>query len=109
MGKNKVRVFGQLNSPEAYAIRDFLSRSIVEFDWVELTCDADCEQELGLPSLENARLPVVEFPDGSRLSAPTVRELADKLGWVAQPRFKEYDLSIFGAGPAGLSAAGRRN
>lgn len=103
--KNKVRVVGQLNSPEAYAIRDFLSRSVVEFDWIELTCDADCDRELGLPSLENARLPVVEFPDGTRLSAPSVRELADKLGWVTQPKFKEYDLSIYGAGPAGLSAA----
>jgi thioredoxin reductase (NADPH) len=91
-GKNKVRVFGQLNSPEAYAIRDFLSRSVVEYDWVELTCDADCDRELGLSSLENARLPVIEFPDGNRLFAPSVRELADRLGWVMQPKFKEYDL-----------------
>ncbi|HRH44155.1 MAG TPA: FAD-dependent oxidoreductase [Pyrinomonadaceae bacterium] len=104
-GKYKVRVFGQLNSPEAYAIRDFLSRSVVEFDWIELTCDADCERELGLPSLETAQLPVVELPDGNRLFAPSVRELADELGWVIQPKFKEYDLSIYGAGPAGLSAA----
>lgn len=104
-GKNKVRVFGQLNSPEAYAIRDFLSRSVVEFDWIELTCDEDCHRELGMPSLENARLPVVELPDGNRLFAPSVRELADRLGWVAQPKFKEYDLSIYGAGAAGLSAA----
>ena len=103
--KNKVRVFGQLNSPEAYAIRDFLNRSVVEFDWVELTCDEDCVRELGLSSLENVRLPVVEMPDGNRLFSPSVRELADKLGWVAQPRFKEYDVSIYGAGAAGLSAA----
>lgn len=102
---NKVRVFGQLNSPEAYAIRDFLSRSVVEFDWIELTCDEDCHRELGIPSLEKARLPVVEFPDGNQLFAPSVRELADHLGWVVQPKFKEYDLSIYGAGPAGLSAA----
>nr|WP_242033664.1 NAD(P)/FAD-dependent oxidoreductase [Phormidium sp. FACHB-592] len=27
------------------------------------------------------------------------------MGWVAQPKFKEYDLSIYGAGPAGLNAA----
>lgn len=103
--QNKVRVFGQLNSQEGYVIRDFLSRSVVEFDWVELTCDADCERELGLSSLENARLPVVELPDGNRLFAPSVRELAERLGWVAQPKFKEYDLSIYGAGAAGLSAA----
>jgi thioredoxin reductase (NADPH) len=101
----KMRLYGQPNSPEAYALRDFLNRSVVEFDWVELTCDADCDNELGLPSLENVRLPVVELPSGERMFAPTVREVAERLGWVTQPRFKEYDLSIYGAGPAGLSAA----
>ena len=100
-----MRLYGQPNSPEAYALRDFLNRSVVEFDWVELTCDADCDNELGLPSLENVRLPVVELPSGERMFAPTVREVAERLGWVTQPRFKEYDLSIYGAGPAGLSAA----
>jgi thioredoxin reductase (NADPH) len=39
------------------------------------------------------------------MSAPSLRELADRLGWVTQPKLREYDLSIYGAGPAGLSAA----
>lgn len=103
--KNQVRLYGQLNMVEAYEIRDFLSRSVVEFDWIELTNDEDCHRELGLATLSNIRLPVVEFPDGTRMFSPTVREIAQRLGWVTQPRFKEYDLSIYGAGPAGLSAA----
>lgn len=103
--KNQVRLYGQLNMVEAYEIRDFLSRSVVEFDWIELTNDEDCHRELGLAMLSNIRLPVVEFPDGTRMFSPTVREIAQRLGWVTQPRFKEYDLSIYGAGPAGLSAA----
>ena len=101
----RVRLFGQAHSAEAYQIRDLLTRSVVGFDWVELTCDEECGRELGLPDLANTRLPVVELPDGSRLFAPTLRELAAKLGWVTQPRLREYDLSIYGAGPAGLSAA----
>ncbi|MGJ5676462.1 MAG: FAD-dependent oxidoreductase [Nostochopsis sp.] len=105
MYQKKVRLYGQPNSAEAYAIRDFLNRSVVEFEWVELTCDQDCDRELGLPSLNNIRLPVVEFPDGTQTFAPTIREIAQRLGWVTQPRFQEYDLSIYGAGPAGLSAA----
>ena len=102
--KNKVRVFGQLSSSDAYTVRDFLSRSVVEFDWIELN-DTNLERELGSSSLQDVRLPVVELPDGDRLFAPTLRELADKLGWVTQPKFKEYDVSIYGAGAAGLSAA----
>ena len=101
----KVKLYGQPNSPEAYEIRDFLKRSVVEFDWIELTCDEDCERELGFSSLDELRLPVVELTNGTQLFAPTVREIAQHLGWVTQPRFKEYDLSIYGAGPAGLSAA----
>lgn len=101
----KVRLFGQTDSADAYSIRDFLMRSVVEFDWIELTCDDDCHNELGLPELANVRLPVVELPDGTRLFAPSLREIADRLGWVTQPRLREYDLSIYGAGPAGLSAA----
>ncbi|HEV7252028.1 MAG TPA: FAD-dependent oxidoreductase [Mesorhizobium sp.] len=104
-GAAKVRLFGQAHSAEAYAIRDFLMRSVVEFEWIELTCDDDCHEQLGLPELANVRLPVVELPDRARLFAPSLREIADRLGWVTQPRLREYDLSIYGAGPAGLSAA----
>lgn len=105
VNQKKVRLYGQPDLAEAYEIRDFLNRSVVEFDWIALTCDADCNKELGLPSLSNVRLPVVELPDGTQLFAPTIREIAQHLGWVTQPKFKEYDVSIYGAGPAGLSAA----
>jgi len=100
----RVRLFGLHDSSEAYLIRDFLARSVVEFDWVEIHSDADALRELGT-ALANARLPIVEMPDNAQLFAPTVREVAARLGWVSQPRFAEYDLSIYGAGPAGLSAA----
>lgn len=103
--QKKVRLYGQPDSAQAYEIRDFLNRTVVEFDWIALTGDDDCNRELGLPSLGNVRLPVVELPDGTQLFAPTIREIAQHLGWVTQPKFKEYDVSIYGAGPAGLSAA----
>ena len=101
----RVRVYGKADDAGGYAIRDFLRRTVITFDWIELTCDADCFKELGLPELDNVRLPVVELPDGTQLYGPSVREIADRLGWVARPRLKEYDVSIYGAGPAGLSAA----
>ena len=103
--KHTVKLYGQPNSPSAYEIRDFLSRSSVEFTWVELTCDEDCQSQLGLPVLNDIRLPIVEFPDECQLFAPSLEEIAQRLGWVTKPKFKEYDLSIYGAGPAGLSAA----
>lgn len=103
--RRRVRLYGQPLSAEAYALRDYLQRSVVTFDWIEVSSDADCAQRLGLPDASNVGLPVVELPDGRRLFDPTLREVADSLGWVSQPRLREYDVSIYGAGPAGLSAA----
>ena len=104
-GMARVRLLGQRDSAEAWEIRDFLKRSVVEFDWIELTCDDDCARELGLRDMTNVRLPVLELPGGERLFGPSLREVADRLGFVSKPKLRQYDLSIYGAGPAGLSAA----
>ena len=100
-----VRLFGRRDSAEAWEIRDFLKRSVVEFEWVELTNDDDSQSVLGLATLTNVRLPVIEMPGGERLFGPSLREVAGRLGFVAKPKLRQYDVSIYGAGPAGLSAA----
>lgn len=100
-----VRLFGNRDSSEAWEIRDFLKRSVVEFEWIELAGDDDCRRELSLPRLDNVRLPIVELPDGERLYSPSLRDVAARLGFISKPKLREYDVSIYGAGPAGLSAA----
>src|SRR2546426_10940766 len=89
-----VKIYGRLGSAEAYQLRDFLHRCDVPFEWIPLESDAQ------------TRLPVCEFPDGTRMESPTIRQVTEKLGWFANPSRAEYDLAIYGAGPAGLSAAG---
>jgi hypothetical protein len=59
----------------------------------------------GVSGLNDSRLPVVIFPDGTRLECPTLRQILQKLGWFRDPSRSEYDVAIYGAGPAGLSAA----
>ncbi len=100
-----VRLFGQRDDAGAWQIRDFLKRSVVEFQWIELSTEEDFCRELGLSDLRNVNLPVVELPDGTRLFGPTLRDVADRLGFVTKPKLRQYDVSIYGAGPAGLSAA----
>lgn len=100
-----VRLYGKRGSPQAYAIRDFLQRSDVPFDWIELGSDEQARSVLGLESLDDSRLPICVFPDGSRMERPTVRQVTEKLGWFRNPSRVEYDLAIYGAGPAGLSAS----
>jgi thioredoxin reductase (NADPH) len=101
----KVRILGTRGSAEAFALRDFLHRSDVPFDWVELTSDQEARHEAEVESLHDKRLPICIFQDGTRMEHPTVRQIVEKLGWFKTPTRSEYDLSIYGAGPAGLSAA----
>ena len=88
-----------------YEIRDYLSRTVVEFDWVDLRSEEECQEALDVSDFESVSFPVVEMPGGERLFAPEIRDIAQRLGWVTSPRYTEYDVSIYGGGPSGLSAA----
>src|SRR5260370_5067284 len=100
-----VRLLGHRDDVGAWQIRDFLKRSVVEFQWIELSTEEDSCRELGLSDLKNVNLPVVELPDGTRLFGPALRDVADRLGFVPKPKQPQYDVPIYGAGPACLSAA----
>ena len=100
----KLKLFGTVGSPGAYAIRDFLHRSDVPFEWVEIHNNQEA-REIGVDQVHDPRLPVCVFPDGTRMERPTIRQIIEKLGWFRTPSSAEYDLAIYGAGPAGLSAA----
>jgi thioredoxin reductase (NADPH) len=100
-----VKIIGRSGSATAYAIRDFLHRSDVPFEWVQLETDEQARSQAGVEHLQDSRLPVCVFPDGTRLECPTIRQITEKLGWFRNPSRSEYDLAIYGAGPAGLSAA----
>jgi thioredoxin reductase (NADPH) len=99
-----VKVFGRTGSPQGFAVRDFLYRNDVAFEWIELHTD-DEARAIGLESVADDRLPVCVFDDGTRMDRPTIRRISEKLGWFRDPSMSEYDLAIYGAGPAGLSAA----
>src|SRR5260370_42716041 len=89
-----VRLLGHRDDARAWAIRDFLKRSVVEFQWIELSTDEDCRRELGLPDFKNISLPVVELPDGTRLFGPALPEVADRLGFLAKPKRRGRAASL---------------
>ncbi|HEY2460810.1 MAG TPA: FAD-dependent oxidoreductase [Candidatus Acidoferrum sp.] len=99
-----LKIFGSPRSARAYAIRDFLGRSDVPFQFVPIE-NEEHARRLGVNNEDDPRLPLCLFPDGSRIECPTIRQIADKLGWLRDPLRSEYDLAIYGGGPAGLSAA----
>jgi len=98
-------IVGTTASRGAYAIRDFLSRNGYPFEWVDAGQPEAVRAVLGVAEVEPSALPLCILPDGSRLASATVEQVADGLGMVAAPARSEYDLTIVGAGPAGLGAA----
>ena len=55
------------------------------------------------PEIHN--LPVVLFPDGTKLLESVPAEVAQKVGLRTRAQTNFYDLAIVGGGPAGLAAA----
>src|SRR5262249_29419658 len=72
--------------------------------WIDVDQDAPTN-ELIRTTGNSDRLPVIFFPDGTRLVAPTNQELAAKIGLQTRAQKPFYDVVIIGGGPAGLAAA----
>jgi thioredoxin reductase (NADPH) len=103
-----VRVIGTRWSPASHAIKDFLARNHVPYQWLEIEDSANEELRKVVAATgihAGSDLPAVIFPDGSVLYRPGNSELAEKLHIATRPQSQFYDLTIVGGGPAGLAAA----
>ena len=101
-----LRVVGARWSPESYAAKEFLSRSQVPYQWIDIDQDPAMRELLASLSDAEGKLPVLLFADGTHLVAPTRAELAERCGMQTRATRPFYDMVIVGAGPAGLAAAG---
>ena len=100
-----VRVVGHRWSPASHAVRDFLARNLVPYEWLDIERDAEAQRALSLAAVGGSRLPVVLFEGGGLLVEPSLSELAERLGLAVRAEHPFYDLAIVGGGPAGLAAA----
>jgi thioredoxin reductase (NADPH) len=103
-----IRVLGTRWSPRCYELRDFLARNHVPYQWIDVELSAnDPETARLLNALgpEAANLPVVLFPDGTKLLESVPAQVAQKVGLRTRAQTNFYDLAIVGGGPAGLAAA----
>jgi thioredoxin reductase (NADPH) len=100
-----IRVVGSQWSPESFEAKEFLSRNRVPYEWVDLDHDAAARALAESLAGDLTRLPVVLFPDGTHLIAPTSMELAAKAGLQTQAHRPFYDVIVIGGGPAGLANA----
>jgi len=100
-----IRVAGTLWSPCSHNVKDFLARSQIPYQWLDIEKDAEARALVESSSEERPQLPTVFFPDGTVLVNPDLVTLADKVGMTTRAKQPFYDLIIVGAGPAGLAGA----
>ena len=100
-----IRVAGSPWSPKSHEVKDFLSRNLTPYQWIDVEQDAGVRAEAEAASPGLRQLPVVFFPDGTTLLEPSARTLAEKLGLQTRATQPFYDLVIVGGGPTGLAAA----
>ena len=99
-----VTIIGHRFDLACHDLRDFLARNRVLFHWHD---PRDPEARVGMaPEPQPGETyPVLVLPDGSRLTTPSFREVAERLGLGTVPAQSCYDVIIIGGGPAGLAAA----
>ena len=103
-----LRVLSDRWSPRSYALREFLARHQVPFRWLDVErAERDPEVRTAIEGLDpdTSPLPVVIFPDGTRLGDPANSVLAERIGLRVRADTNFVDLIIVGGGPAGLAAA----
>ncbi len=100
-----VRVIGHRWSADSHRLRDFMTRNQLAHRWLDAEHDEGRRLLAAAALGEDERLPVLLFPDGSTLVAPTAAEVAERVGLRTRAELPFYDLVIAGGGPAGLAAA----
>jgi thioredoxin reductase (NADPH) len=103
-----IRVLGTRWSPKSYELRDFLARNHVPYQWIDVELsagDPETRRLLDVLGPESANVPVVLFPDGTKLLEGIPADVAQKVGLRTRAQTDFYDLAIVGGGPAGLAAA----
>jgi thioredoxin reductase (NADPH) len=88
---SRVDISGSKYDTNCRAIRAFLSANRIQYDW--------------RPTMADPASGITLSVEGTLLENPTVRRVAEALGFQTVPKHQHYDIIIAGAGPAGMAAA----
>jgi thioredoxin reductase (NADPH) len=99
-----VRVVGEEWAPRSHELRELLGRNAVPFGFYPAD-GPDGQRLLDEAGAAGKALPVVVMFDGRVLPDPSNTEVAEALGVATRPGDGRYDVTVIGAGPAGLAAA----
>ncbi len=99
-----LRIVMEPGARYAHELRDELYRNAVPFQSYPPDTPRG-RQLLEQAGQDGTRLPVCVYFDGRVQVDPSVPQIAEALGLHSRPEARHYDMTVIGAGPAGLSAA----
>jgi thioredoxin reductase (NADPH) len=100
---SRVQIVGSKFDDDCREIRTFLSMNRIPYEWVDR--DRSAQLALADPARDVAGLSVIVDDSFCVSHPPTVRKVAEALGFQTAPLHQCYDVVIVGGGPAGLAAA----
>lgn len=103
---NPITVYGAYWCPDCRRSKRFLSEHQIPYTWVDIEQNADAQAYV--EQLNNGKriIPTIVFAsEDDFLVEPSNAELAQKLGLATTDPHDFHDVTIIGAGPAGLAAA----
>ena len=74
-----IKLVGYQFSPQSHTIKDYLASNLIPYRWLDVEKNPDAEQLLELNKTNRDQLPLIVFDDGTMLSKPTIRAIAEKI------------------------------
>ncbi|MCB0181287.1 MAG: FAD-dependent oxidoreductase [Anaerolineae bacterium] len=102
---DNITVYGAPWCPDCRRSKRFLSEQQIDYEWVDI--EQNQEGQAYVEEINDGKriIPTIVFDDDSILVEPSNAELAEKLGLSITDPHDFHDVTIIGAGPAGLTAA----
>ena len=105
-GLGNLILMGSRHSAQTLQLREFLSRNLYPYTYVDLDSDRTSQELLDRFDVKPSEIPVVICSGRNVMRNPSIQQLATCLGFNMNVNGSQVrDLIIAGAGPAGLAAA----
>lgn len=100
-----LKLVGSGNSKETYAIRDFMEKNHIWYNFLNVDVSEEAKNLLLNFNLSETDLPILITSNAKICKNPSLDSVARNSGVLMDFEDKVFDLLVIGAGPAGLAAS----